>query len=284
MNFPESIRSEIENELNVSIREITPVYGGDINNAAKITFQNDTQFFIKWNMKSPPNMFESEAKGLKLLSSENTHLVIPEVHLAHPHFLILDWIEEVNGNPDAFAFGKELAKLHKKTDDRFGLSFDNYIGRLPQPNNRHSNWFDFFAIERIEPQIKMGVESGKLARTVLRQVEGLYKNLGRIFPVEKPALLHGDLWSGNYMFTKNDKSSIYDPAVYYGHREMDIAMTQLFGGFPPDFYHGYEDEFPLEPGFETRKPLYNLYPILVHANLFGGTYCRQAEEIIGRFA
>lgn len=285
MKLPDDIRYEIENHFSESVQKMAPVHGGDINQAAKITLDNGNSFFLKWNVKSPPKMFETEAKGLELLLSAETELQIPKVLLFNDHFLVLDWIEEANGTPNnsAFEFGKELAKLHQKSDEKFGLPFDNYIGKLPQSNFRHSNWFDFFALERIEPQIKMGVESGKLNRLVLRQVENLYKQLGRIFPVEAPALLHGDLWSGNYMFTKTG-AAIFDPAVYFGHREMDLAMTKLFGGFPAEFYKGYEEFFPLEPGFSSRAPLYNLYPILVHANLFGGSYSRQAEDIISRFS
>lgn len=114
-------------------------------------------------------------------------------------------------------------------------------------------------------------------------VQKMYAKFGTLFPREIPALLHGDLWSGNFMFTRSGQASIYDPAVYFGHREMDLAMTRLFGGFSSDFYSGYSDEFPLEPGFEDRVKLYNLYPILVHANLFGGSYCRQAENIIHNY-
>ena len=194
-------------------------------------------------------------------------------------------MEEGGGkSTSSLEFGKKLGRLHKSTSDYFGLDYDNYIGKLPQSNTKHSNWFDFFALERIEPQVRMGIESGKLSRPILKSVEGFYKKLGSILPTEKPALLHGDLWSGNFMFTKSGGVSIYDPAVYYGHREMDLAMTRLFGGFSANFYEGYNEQFPLSGGFDSRVSIYNLYPILVHANLFGGSYCRQAENIINRYA
>ena len=283
--LPENIHTSIEQHLNDSIINTHSVFGGDINQSAKLEFTSGKALFIKWNLDSPEGMFEAEAKGLKLLKTAETGLVIPNVHFVDRAYLLLDWIEEQGGlQQSAFNFGRELAKLHKTTDRSFGLDFDNYIGRLPQSNYRHSNWYDFFAIERIEPQVKMGVESGKLSRTLLRDVQVFYKKLGHIFPVEQPALLHGDLWSGNYMYTKSGKVSIYDPAVYFGHREMDLAMTRLFGGFSANFYNGYKEEFPLEPGFDSRVQVYNLYPILVHANFFGGTYCRQAEEIILRYS
>lgn len=283
--LPEAIKEQIRQELNLEIQSIQSVHGGDINQAAKIVLGDGKELFVKWNNSAPENMFETEAKGLQLLNSADTDLQIPSPVLVKEDFLVLDWIEEGGGKQhSAQDFGKELAKLHKQTADQFGLGHDNYIGKLPQSNNRHSNWPDFFALERIEPQVRMGVESGKLTRSILKNVEGMYKKLGSIFPTEKPSLLHGDLWSGNYMFTKSGHASIYDPAVYYGHREMDLAMTRLFGGFSANFYEGYNEEYAPEGGFDSRVTICNLYPILVHANLFGGSYCRQAENIINRYA
>ncbi|MAO65744.1 MAG: ketosamine-3-kinase [Balneola sp.] len=283
--LPDHIQETIQEELKAKISQVNSVHGGDINQASKLSLDSDETLFVKWNDSAPDSMFETEAKGLELLASADTDLQVPAVTLQKDSFLVLEWIDEGGGQQNsAFNFGAELAKLHKNTSDSFGLDHDNFIGRLPQSNNKHSNWADFFAIERIEPQIKMGVESDKLTRSVLRDVEKMYQKLGLIFPQEQPALLHGDLWSGNYMFTQNGKASIYDPALYFGHREMDLAMTRLFGGFPANFYEGYNAEFPLEDGFDDRVNVYNLYPILVHANLFGGSYCRQAENIIKRYA
>ncbi|MEX0721414.1 MAG: fructosamine kinase family protein [Balneolaceae bacterium] len=275
----------MQTNFDAVIKNITSVHGGDINDAARVTLKTGEDFFVKWNKSAPDNMFAVEAKGLDLLRSAGTEIQIPEAKLVGQDFLVLDWIEEGGGKQNtASEFGAELAKLHQNSKAEFGLDHDNFIGRLPQSNTTHSNWPDFYALERIEPQVKMGVESGKLTRTILRLVEKFYQKLGMIFPTEKPALIHGDLWSGNYMFTKNGGVSMYDPAVYYGHREMEISMTRLFGGFSANFYEGYNEEFPLEPGFDERVSIYNLYPLLVHANLFGGSYCRQAEDIIEKYA
>ncbi|HET8865858.1 MAG TPA: fructosamine kinase family protein [Gracilimonas sp.] len=283
--LPKSIQNIIEKELGDKIKSVKSVLGGDINTAYRLTFESDQTAFLKTNEEAPPSMFQAESKGLKLLNSAGTELTIPNVLLLGDNFLLLEWIKEGCGKPgSAYNFGVELAKLHKTIDSQFGLDQDNYIGRLPQSNTQHNNWPDFFAIERIEPQIKMGIESDKLNRSVLKEAVSLYKKLGSIFPKEQPALLHGDLWSGNYKFTQKDSAGIYDPAVYYGHREMDISMTRLFGGFSADFYSGYNDEYPLEPGYEDRIKLCNLYPVLVHANLFGGSYSRQAEKIIKNYA
>lgn len=283
--LPKAIQNSIESQLDDGITSEEAVHGGDINQAQKLTFDSGNTAFLKWNEDAPENMFESEAKGLELLRSADTNLTIPKSLVISENYLLLEWIEEGGGKPNSSnEFGAELAQLHKKSNSFFGLDHDNFIGKLKQSNGKHSNWSDFFALERIEPQIKLGVESGKLTRSVLREAEQLYKKLGSIIPGEKPALLHGDLWSGNFMFTRSGQASIYDPAVYFGHREMDIAMTRLFGGFSADFYKGYNEQFPLEPGFEERVTLCNLYPILVHANLFGGSYCRQAENIIKKYA
>lgn len=283
--LPDSIKSKIQSTLDENIKGFSGVHGGDINQAAKVELSSGDPLFVKWNTSAPESMFEVEAKGLELLHSANTELEIPKVVLQEDNFLLLSWINEGGGQPNsAHEFGIELARLHKNTASSFGLDHDNFIGRLPQSNHQHSNWPDFFALERIEPQVKMGIESGKLTRSVLKDVEAFYAKLGSIFPTEKPALLHGDLWSGNYMFTKSGGASIYDPALYYGHREMELAMTRLFGGFPANFYDGYNEEYPLAEGFESRVNICNLYPILVHANLFGGSYCRQAENIIQRYA
>ncbi|MGN8225276.1 fructosamine kinase family protein [Gracilimonas sp. BCB1] len=283
--LPEAIKVQIQQELDIEIQSVQPVHGGDINQAAKIIMQDGKQLFVKHNSSAPGNMFEVEAKGLELLNSAGTNLQVPSPLLVKEDFLVLNWIEEGGGKQhSARDFGKELAKLHKQSADRFGLDHDNFIGKLPQSNTSHSNWPDFFALERIEPQVQMGVESGKLSSSILKSVEGMYKKLGSIFPSEKPSLLHGDLWSGNYMFTKSGDAGIYDPAVYFGHREMDIAMTRLFGGFSANFYDGYHEVYPLDGGFDSRVNMCNLYPILVHANLFGGSYCRQAENIINRYA
>jgi fructosamine-3-kinase len=278
------IHSTIEDELNDKILSKNPVHGGDINQAQEISFESGEKAFLKWNDQAPDTMFETELKGLELLRSAGTELIIPKILSHNNSYLLMEWIEEGGGKPNSSGeFGVQLAKIHRSSNNQFGLDHDNFIGRLPQSNTRHSNWVDFFALERIEPQIKMGVESDSLTHSILRDAEQLYKKLGSIFPHEKPALLHGDLWSGNYMITRSGQASIYDPAVYFGHREMDIAMTRLFGGFSADFYEGYNSEFPLEDDFESRVNLYNLYPVLVHANLFGGSYCRQAENIINHY-
>lgn len=283
--IPDHIKSVIELKLDDEIISSKNQTGGDINHASIIKLSDGKSLFLKWNDSAPDYMFEVESKGLKILSGANTDLEIPEVVEVGKDFLLLSLLVPGSENSEsAYNFGTELAKLHKHSADTFGLDHDNFIGKLPQSNHQHQNWTDFFVSERIEPQIKLGIQSGKFENNLIRIVDAFHKTVQDLFPNEQPALLHGDLWSGNYMFTKSGAASIYDPAVYYGHREMDIAMTRLFGGFSSDFYEGYNSEYPLADGFEGRVELCNLYPILVHANLFGGGYVRRANEILRQYS
>ncbi|MFY0697363.1 MAG: fructosamine kinase family protein [Balneola sp.] len=283
--IPDRIRSVIELKLDDEIISSKTQSGGDINNASIIKLSDGESLFLKWNSFAPDHMFETESKGLKILSDANTDLVIPEVVEVGKNFLLLSLLIPGSGNSgSAYGFGTELAKLHQHSAETFGLNHDNFIGKLPQSNHQHQNWADFFVSERIEPQIKLGIQTGKLESDLIPIVDALHKTVQDLFPNEQPALLHGDLWSRNYMFTKSGAASIYDPAIYYGHREMDIAMTRLFGGFSSDFYEGYNSEYPLADGFEDRIELCNLYPVLVHANLFGGGYVSRVNEILRQYS
>ena len=180
-------------------------------------------------------------------------------------------------------FGKQLAQLHQNTNTSFGLEESNYIGSLLQQNNLHNNWIDFFINERLKPQIKLARDNGKIDLSTITKFERLYTKLDEIFPEEPPALLHGDLWSGNFMVDEKGGPVIIDPAVYFGHREMDIAMTKLFGGFNQQLYQSYNEHFPLEKGWEQRVDICNLYPLMVHVNLFGGGYLEQVKSILNKF-
>jgi fructosamine-3-kinase len=165
----------------------------------------------------------------------------------------------------------------------YGLNHNNFIGKLPQSNCQHKNWVDFFIEERIQPQLKMATNAGKLGMATIKRFEAMYKQLPQLFPDEPPSLLHGDLWGGNYFFDQSGEATIYDPAVYYGNREIELAFTHLFGGFPSAFYRAYEETYPLQSGFSERKDVYNLYPLLVHTNLFGGSYARRVQRIVNQF-
>lgn len=269
------------------ISDIIPVSGGSINSAFRVETGKENYFLKTNKAKQFPGMFEAEAKGLQLLSNA-FYPGIPEVIetsiSGDEQFILMEFITP--GSPDKksnYNFGKTLARMHRNSENYFGLDHDNYIGSLPQSNKFHNNWIKFFINERITPLTKMAVNSGAMKKDLIKQFDKLFSRLEEIFPAEPPALLHGDLWSGNYMFGKSGKAWIFDPAVYYGHREMDIAMTKLFGGFSSDFYEGYNDEFPLEKDCSIRVDVFNLYPLLVHVNLFGGHYIYDVKRILERY-
>lgn len=244
---------------------------------------SECDIFLKLNDgNNYPLMFEREAEGLVTLSGKSA-IVIPMVKakgiINQYQYLLLEYLEKGRPNSDFWnQFGRALATQHINSNDLFGWQNDNYIGSLVQSNKQYADWAIFYANERIGPLVKKLFDKGSVDRSFLILSESLEKKLMEIFPGEPPALLHGDLWSGNFMVTANGLAAIYDPAVYYGHREMDIGMTKLFGGFNAEFYQAYHEQYPLEKGWQRRISLTQLYPLLVHAVLFGGSYistCRQ---------
>jgi fructosamine-3-kinase len=266
-----------------SIVSVKAVGGGSINDALQLETA-DGHYFVKRNNASRfPGMFEAEMKGLRLLAAHST-FVIPNVIAQETEddtaFLLMEYLEP--GYTNWKSAGTTLAALHRQTADRFGLDHDNYIGSLTQRNTQHVTWPDFFANERILPQVQLALKADVLNHTDLLRAESFCKRVNELFPEEAPALLHGDLWIGNFLFTPKGPS-IYDPAVYYGHREMDIAMTKLFGGFDGQFYRSYNEAFPLEKSWEERVRYCNLYPLLVHVNLFGGGYVREVRSVLSEF-
>ena len=285
--IPHSLKDHLQKDHNIVIESEKRVSGGDINQSFKLS-TNRGALFLKLNSKTPPNFFEREAEGLSELKRADCNLIIPEVLAVgrvgtdHPGYLLMEFISESNTG-DSFQFGADLAILHQKERPMFGFDSDNYIGSLPQQNGDFTEWPDFFAYERIQPQLKMALDSGKISNKIIIHWERLAKSLHNFFPKCRPSLLHGDLWGGNYLFNETGQAVLIDPAVYYGHPEMDLAFTRMFGGFSEEFYSGYESITPLEPGFDDRISLYNLYPLFVHANLFGGHYISQVEHQLKQF-
>lgn len=263
--------------------------GGCINNGGRME-TSAGEFFIKWNYKDRyKGMFEAEARGLKILKETNT-VYIPDVvgfgETGDLSFLILEFVEREGDRTEYWkVLGRQLAELHKNTNDQFGLDHDNFIGSLPQSNRFHTEWNNFFINERLEKQIKYASDSGKITSKHINRFQRLYKKLDEIFPPgEKPALIHGDLWSGNLITNQKGHPCIIDPAVYYGNREIELSFTMLFGGFNNEFYKVYDENYRLEKGFEERVDVYNLYPLMVHVNLFGGGYLGQVENILQRYS
>lgn len=287
--IPEAIQKELNSFMGASFipSKIKSVGGGSINRAASFEW-NGTRFFIKWNSADKyPRMFEKESHGLSLLRW-HSEITVPEPLHADTAgtyaFLLMIFEEGGKQKPDFWEnFGRRLAKMHQNNSEYFGLDRSNYIGSLVQNNNYRSSWSEFFIEMRLKPLLKMAFNSGYITHAVDASFRRFFQRMDELFPNEPPALLHGDLWSGNFMCGANGQAVLIDPAVYYGHREMDLAMSQLFGGFSPDFYSFYHEAYPLETGWESRMDLCNLYPLLVHINLFGYGYVGQLEQIIRKF-
>lgn len=262
----------------------TPVGGGCINAAWRIEGQT-ARYFVKTNSAAGLHMFEAEAAGLAELAATRT-LRVPCPLAAgitgNEAFLVLEWLD-LGGRGSAAQFGQQLVALHRVSAPRFGFNSDNSIGTTPQPNDWTDDWVVFWRDQRLGFQLELAARNG-LGGSLQTQGERLMAKLEGLFDGYRPqpSLLHGDLWSGNYGYLQTGEPVIFDPAVYYGDREADMAMTELFGGFPAGFYAAYREAWPLDAGYKTRKTLYNLYHILNHANLFGGGYARQAEGMMVR--
>jgi fructosamine-3-kinase len=188
-------------------------------------------------------------------------------------FILMEFISSSEPSCRFFGdFGQRLARLHRNQIELYGLDYNNYMGSLHQNNCFHSGWVDFFIEERLDKQVQLAVNKGLLAETAMKQFDRFYTRLDELLVEEPPCLVHGDLWCGNFIVSEKGEACLIDPAVYYGNREVDLAMSTLFGGFSPDFYNAYNEEYPLIPGWKDRLELYNLYPLLIHLNLFGSGY------------
>lgn len=285
--IPDVILEQLRIILPSNLKKFEFCSGGCINQGGKLSTDRE-DFFIKWNdHKKYPHMFEAEAKGLSTLR-EPQCIDVPQViatgQAGDFQYIVMQFIED-NGKATDFwtKLGEQLASLHRNYSPAFGLDHDNFIGSLQQINTPRENWIDFFIHNRLEVQLKLATDQGHVGREVTNNFQLLYKKFPEILPVERPALLHGDLWSGNLITNAQGAPCLIDPAVYYGNREAEIAFTMLFGGFAPAFYQSYEDNYPFFPGFSARSNVYNLYPLLVHFNLFGGGYLSQVVSILRHF-
>ncbi len=281
----EEIGRAIDNSI--QIHEVIPLAGGSINTAIQLK-TNHGSYFAKYNSHDKyKGMFELEAKNLEILNGTRT-LHVPQIISVFTYedldFLVLEYIQSGSPHYEFWTdLGFGLAHQHKNQSPTFGLQYNNYIGSLPQTNEPSDTWIKFFVEKRLEPMLKMAVDSGKADIFLVEKFESLYRKLGDIFPPEPACLLHGDLWSGNIMSNVDGDPVVYDPAIYYGHREMDIAMSKLFGGFEVEFYDAYNEVYPLEPHWEQRMQICNLYPLLVHVNLFVGSYIQSIKNIVNRY-
>jgi len=265
-----------------------PVGGGSINAAYVITDQ-DRQYFVKTNVASRLDMFQAELEGLNEIANTDT-IKVPSalcVGITDKHSYIVMECLSIMGTRGGNAasldrLGADLAQMHRNVAQNYGWHRDNTIGSTPQINDVSQNWVEFYRQHRLGYQYNLAARNG--FGQLLANGEKLMSKLDGFFSsyTPKPSLLHGDLWSGNYAIDDSGVPVIFDPAVYYGDREADIAMTELFGGFSARFYASYNHHFSLDPGYKTRKILYNLYHILNHLNLFGGGYMGQVDRMAGQ--
>jgi fructosamine-3-kinase len=260
--------------------------GGCINNVVKVTTEKAV-FCIKINEGNSLDMYEKESNGLEVIRQTQV-IDVPEVlgigSLEGKAFLVMEYIKTGIENQAYWEkLGQQIALLHQHTASQFGLSENNYIGTLPQYNDFYEDGITFFIEKRLKIQAGLAFYEGKVSEKILRKLDKLYTILPDLLPAEQPALLHGDLWSGNVMIAHQQQPVLIDPAVYYGLREAEIAFTRLFGGFEMPFYAAYNEVFALAPQFEERIPIYNLYPLLVHVNLFGSGYLSSIESTLNRF-
>ncbi|MDT0648942.1 fructosamine kinase family protein [Autumnicola edwardsiae] len=282
-SFSEVIKQAGE-ENGFAVKKMRSLTGGDINNVFFIETDFLRKLVIKINDSNKyPGMFEAEKSGLEELRNAQV-IDVPEGlftgEVQGKSYLILRYIETANKIPEFWeVFGEQMAALHKTTSSKFGFKTDNYIGSLPQYNKRYDSASEFYVSQRLEPQLKMAQNSGyDLGKTTT-----FLKNVSELIPDEPPALIHGDLWGGNYIVNAEGFPCLIDPAVAYAPREMDLSMMKLFGGFDAELFKSYNSHFPLESGFEERVPLWQLYYLLVHLNIFGLGYKNSVENIIRQY-
>ena len=289
----------MKDELN---RLIEPLYGakvessfatsgGSINQTSVLKLTNGQQVFFKQNSNPPTDFFLAETRGLKLLSQAKNGPRIPKPIAVQSGsrltFLLLEYIESSTEDENfAERLALSLAELHRMSQEHYGLDHDNYIGSTPQKNTLEKDGIVFFREHRIDFQRQLARRSGLLPVAIDKKLDSLCDGLGKFLNIseEKPALIHGDLWSGNYFPDSEGKPCIFDPAVYYGLREADLAMTELFGRLPQKFYDVYQEVFPMNPGYEKRKDLFNLYHLLNHLNIFGSSYLSSVQQVAKSYA
>jgi fructosamine-3-kinase len=269
----------LASQLGRAIRSIRPVTGGEIGRSFKVLLEDGEAIFVKHYPDAPPGLSQSERAGLDWLAETRTLRVVRAITTGE-EWLALEWIESAPAAQDyAERLGRGLARMHLAGSDQFGHDDDGWLAMLPQSNRPHREWSRFYAEERIRPLTKENAEMGLLSAALRDRLFRLCDQMEQaVGPPERPARLHGDLWSGNVLTDEQGQPCLIDPAAHAGHREVDLAMMRLFGGFPPVVFEAYEAEAPLAPGWQLRVPLYQLWPLLVHVRLFGSGYRRQLED------
>lgn len=288
-----ALAAAIEAVIGEAVVTTARVGGGCINEAYRVTLGSGRVVFVKHHAHASCEVFEREAEGLSALRAVGA-IRVPQVHGVAPvgggACLVLEHLETAARPPQGYEarLGAGLAQLHRASQSaRAGFAHDNFLGSSPQPNGWSSDWVEFFAQQRLGHQLRLAVSAGRLEGRRVRQAERLMARLGEILgpsAQEPMVLLHGDLWSGNQMADVRGEPVLIDPAAYYGHREAELSMTMLFGGFGAEFYAGYESVWPLTAGWRERAEVYGLYHLLNHLNLFGFSYLGACARVLERWS
>jgi len=266
-----------------NITSVDPVSGGCIHQALRVQTASGEYFILKQDPGKYADVFQREAEGLEALKVSGGP-VIPDVYLVGEEFLLLSDLQPAPRCKDFWQiYGQQLAVVHLQQNPRFGFETDNYIGSNPQENTWMENGWEFYRDLRIKNQIKWSNDRSLLDTKDIHKLENFMVQLPELIPEQPASLIHGDLWSGNLISDNGGKPALIDPAVYYGWAEADLAMTDLFGRYPEEFFKAYAEINPLEKGYRSRFPLYNIYHLLNHLNLFGKGYLSQIRSILDRY-
>jgi len=283
-DIPFVILEWIQKSWQSEVASVEFVGGGCINSGRRIRLRDGKTFFLKTNEKAPKDMFIRESEGLNALRAGGGPRV-PIVYLIGDRYILLEDMNPHTPKPDYWVqFGRQLAILHKNIYSKFGFEHNNYIGTTPQINTWKDDGYLFFAENRLLYQVQLAYEQQLIDKKRLKSVEKLTSMLDELIPEQPASLLHGDLWRGNLISDSFGNPVLIDPAVYYGWAEAELAMTALFGGFPERFYQAYQEIRPLDSGFRHRFPIYNLYHLLNHLNLFGLSYLSEVDSVLQKYS
>ncbi|TFJ91496.1 fructosamine kinase family protein [Lentibacillus salicampi] len=269
------------------VRTVRHAAGGSINESYFVG-TGERQYFIKHHREAPIRFFELEAKGLELIRETNS-IAVPGVFTYSDEsgnaFIVMEWVEGARSADTDWKLGDHVAAMHQTFGENHGFMDDTFIGTLPQSNGFFSSWLAYYRDRRLAAQLQLGIERGRISGTRRNRLETLLENLDRWVPDNvAPSYLHGDLWGGNWLAGPGGEPYLIDPSFLYGDRHFELAFTEVFGGYSNDFYQAYKERFPLSPDYEDIKPLYQLYYLLVHLNMFGEAYGRSVDIILQRYA
>ena len=287
MLLPKDFKYHLESFLNNTIIESHTLSGGDTSSVFKIETSSKEFAILKLGTnKTSNNLLNAELNGLRCIANSKT-IHTPVIYSYGSYnelpYLFMEYVPSKRPNKEDFSrLGQQLAQLHKHSSESFGLESPNYIGRLKQQNNQTDSWIDFYSEYRLGIQFQLALNNGLLKASEIPTIASVKSYLESICHSIKPSLLHGDLWSGNYLIATDGTPYLIDPSVYYGHSEIDIAMSKLFGGFDASFYEAYHGEFPITEHFQTRIEIYQLYYLLVHLNMFGSSYYTSVKQILNK--